>query len=339
MMLPERHRRMIASMVLCRASLSIVILAASACTDPPPETTSDDTATGTATEGPTSSSGPPPGTDDAPPATDDGTADSTGAPPTTDSEGSSGEPTLGCTLAWSSGFEMGFPGEWLDYDNGSWSPDGTMPPGRVSAWTIVDDASGEPVFEGTHAYRGWIEGSAPDSHRAYPGIHTDIPTPMVNTFMVWLDADYDMMAPEEWIHFGTWGNDDIMGSGVWALHTMSVRDRHLEFAHTEPFLGEYIGPEPAPEFPLGQWVRFTVYIHYQGDTGFVQVWQDGVPMLRAEVIQLATYPGMDLRTAHWGMYASGSLDHGTQYNDDIRIWTLDAPLEDLETEPDCWLGT
>ena len=51
------------------------------------------------------------------------------------------------------------------------------------------------------------------------------------------------MAPDaEWIHFGTWGNDDGLGGGVWALHTMSVRDRRLEFAHTDPFLGEYIGP-------------------------------------------------------------------------------------------------
>lgn len=264
---------------------------------------------------------------------DDSTATSDSA-----ESGESGTPTLSCTHQWSSGFEQGFPGEWLDYDGGGWSPDGTMPPDRVSAWTIIDDASGEPIWSGAHAYKGWIEGAAADSHRAYPGIHTNLETPLVNTFWVWLEADYDVMAPGEWIHFGTWGNDDGMGSGQWALHTMSVRDRRLEFAHTDPFPGEYIGPQPQPEFPRGQWVRFTAYIHYEGTEGFVQVWQDGVPMLRASVAQLAANPGTALRTAHWGMYASAETTQGTQYNDDVAIWSLAAPLTDLEAEPDCWLG-
>ncbi len=243
----------------------------------------------------------------------------------------------GCTLAWSSGFENGFPGEWLNYDNGSYSANGTMPAGRVSAWTIIDSGSGEPIYSGEHGYKGWIVAAAAESHRAYPGIHTDIPTPAVNTFMVNLDADYGQMGPSEWIHFGTWGNEDDQGNGVWALHTMSVRDSKLEFAHTNPFSGEYIGPAPRPDFPLRQWIRFTVYIHYEGTTGTVQVWQDGVPMLRAEVSALAADPGTNLTRAHWGMYASAETTQGIQYNDDVRIWTLDQPLTDLDTEPDCYL--
>ena len=241
-----------------------------------------------------------------------------------------------CSLVWESGFENGFPGEWLDYDNGAYSPDGTMPDGRVAAWTIIDQSSGEPVFAGEHSYKGWIVGPDTDSHRAYPVLHTDIETPLVNTFRVYLDVDYDVLG-DEWIHFGTWGNEED-GTGVWALHTMSVRYRLLEFAHTDPFGGEYIGPEPTPEFPLRQWVRFTVYLHYQGDTGFVQVWQDGVPMLRADVAQLADYPGTRLTRAHWGMYAGLTASQGAQYNDEIQIWQLDAPLTDFETEPDCYLA-
>ena len=213
-----------------------------------------------------------------------------------------------------------------------------MPAGRVSAWTIIDESDGEPIFSGDHAYKGWIEGPANESHRAYPGTSSEAETPFVNTFMVWLDVDYDVLA-DEWIHFGTWGNyqaDDQ--SGLWALHTMSVRYRMLEFAHTDPFAGEYIGPEPQPEFPTGQWVRFTVYGHYEGNDGFVQVWQDGVPMLRANVAQLADHPGTWLSYAHWGMYAGASASQGTQYNDDIQVWRLDQPLDDLEAEPDCYLG-
>jgi len=264
-----------------------------------------------------------------------GSAGSGGASGASGASGSGGS-TLGCTLAWSSGFETGFPGdEWLDYDNGAWSADGSMPDGRVSAWTIIDRDSGEPVFSGEHAYKGWIEAADSDSHRAYPVLHTDIATPLVNTFMVYLDLDYDVLG-DEWVHFGTWGNEED-GVGTWALHTMSVRFRELEFAHTNPSSGEYIGPEPQPEFPLGRWVRFTVYIHYEGTTGFVQAWQDGVPMLRAEVSQLADSPGTRLTRAHWGMYAGSTASQGVQYNDDIRIWTLDEPLSDLDTEPDCYL--
>jgi len=238
---------------------------------------------------------------------------------------------------WQSGFERGFPGgEWLDFDSGSFSPKGVMPAGRTSAWTIVHRQSGEPVFAGEYAYKGWVAGPSSDSHRAYPVIHADIPTPLVNTFMVYLDADFRRMAPTDWIHFGTWGNHDPESkTGKWALHTMAVRERKLEFAHVAPFFGEYIGPAKRPDFPLRQWVRFTVYLLYQGKTGLVQVWQDGVPMLRARVSQLAHHPGTRLRTAHWGMYGSGTLDQGIQYNDDILICSLSKPLTDLVVEPRC----
>lgn len=244
---------------------------------------------------------------------------------------------MSAQLAWESGFENGFPGtEWLNYDNGSFAPSGNVPEKRVSAWTIVNRHSGAPVFSGEHSYKGWITGQSPTPHRAYPVIHTDIPTPLVNTFMVYLDADYDRLSSSEWIHFGTWGNHDPeTKTGVWALHTLAVRDRKLELAHVAPFHGAYIGPQPRKDFPLGRWVRLTVYLLYEGNTGMTQVWQDGVPVLRAKVTQLERGPGTRLRTAHWGMYGAGTIDHGIQYNDDIRICALDAPLSDLNTEPMC----
>jgi hypothetical protein len=238
---------------------------------------------------------------------------------------------------WRSGFENGFPGtEWFDYDNGSYSPSGAMPAGRTSAWTIVNRSSGEPVQSGNYAYKGWITGKAQSSHRAYPVVHLDIQTPLINTFMVYLDADYSRMSQTDWIHFGTWGNQDPdTRIGAWALHTMAVRDRKLEFAHVAPFHGTYIGPLPQADFPIGRWVRLTLYILYQGNTGLIQAWQDGVPILRAEVSQLERSPGTRLRTAHWGIYGSGTIDHGVQYNDDISICTLNAPLIDLAPEPAC----
>ncbi len=236
------------------------------------------------------------------------------------------------TLVWHSGFETGFPGEWLDYDSGSWSADGSMPAGRVSAWTIDGlDGSVPPLF-GDHVYKGWIIGSAAESHRAYPVLHCDFPTPVSNTFWVYLEADYAQMSSSAWIHFATWGNGH---PDKWALHTMSVRDSKLEFAHVSPSSGEYIGPTPQPDFPRDRWVRFTAYLEYGVGNGFVQVWQDGVAVMRAEIPSLATYPGTHLQRAHWGMYASGDVAQGVQYNDGIKICTLDEPLVDLTTEPLC----
>lgn len=240
------------------------------------------------------------------------------------------------SLVWESGFENGQgPPEWSAYDNGSWSPDGSMPPGRTSAWTIVDRSSGEPVHEGDHAYRGWIVGSANESHRAYPGISAGpgqhlpatIAAPFVNTFAVWLDLDWSRLAPTDWVHFGTWSNDPD-----WCVHTMSVRDGRLEFAHAVPFSGEWIGPTPRPEFPLRRWVRLTVYVEYDGETGFVQAWQDGVAVLRADLAQCR---GDRLYHAHWGMYANGAVADAVQYNDSFKIWTLDRKLtpEELTSEP------
>jgi hypothetical protein len=227
---------------------------------------------------------------------------------------------------WRSGFETGFPGEeWLDYDNGSWTESGVPNPGFSAAWTIVDSTEWPHVHEGEHAYKGWIFDTSPDgsSHRAYPGIHCDIPSPLVNRFWVWLEADYDAMDTPEWIHFATWGNNPD-----WEVHTMSVRDRRLEMAHLD---WSYIGPEPQPDFPLGRWVRFTAYIHYPpGGDGLVYVWQDGEAVLEGHY---TTRTGQNLMRAHWGMYGSGSLDQGVQYNDDIQIWSLTEPLTDFSEEP------
>jgi len=238
---------------------------------------------------------------------------------------------------WQSGFETGFPGrEWLDLDNGSFLSSDRASTERGAAWRIINRESGEPVYSGNHAYKGWITRFSDQSHRAYPVIHADIPTPVVNTFMAYLDVDYDQMSAKDWIHFGTWGNHDPeTRTGQWALHTMAVRNRKLEFAHVTPFHGEYLGTAAPPDFPLRRWVRFSLYIHYAGDDGMIQVWQDGVPTLRARVSQLADHPGTRLRTAHWGIYASGSIGQGIQYNDDIRICQLSKPLTEFTSEPIC----
>jgi MYXO-CTERM domain-containing protein len=232
----------------------------------------------------------------------------------------SAQPTA--TPFWRSGFEAGFPGEWLDYDNGAFAATGVPNGGFNEAWTIVDRTQFPDVFAGDHAYKGWLLAAQADSHRAYPCIHTDVPSPLVNSFVVWLDIDYGLLTAPEWVHFATWGNNPD-----WAVHTMSVRDRKLEMAH---LTWSYIGPTPQPDFPLRRWVRFTAYLDYAGASGYVRVWQDGVAMLEGTYTSVA---GTSLMRAHWGMYSSGSITQGVQYNDEIQLWTLDGPWTDLDVEP------
>ena len=151
-------------------------------------------------------------------------------------------------------------------------------------------------------------------------LHTDLPTPLANTFYVWLDVDYEKLDPQtDWVHVGTWGNNPD-----WKVHTMSVLDRKLHMAHLQGY--KYTGPTPQPDFPLKQWVRITVYLHYPetGD-GTVCAWQDGVPVMTGKWTQV---DGPNLMRTHWGMYAASSVDHGVQYNDEIQLFSLDAPLAD-----------
>src|SRR5688572_28578507 len=58
-------------------------------------------------------------------------------------------------VVWSSSFESGFPGEWQNYDSGGYSPTGSMPAGRVSAWTIVGAENGVQPRHRSRMYKGW----------------------------------------------------------------------------------------------------------------------------------------------------------------------------------------
>jgi hypothetical protein len=225
------------------------------------------------------------------------------------------------TPAWETGFETGFPGEFLNYDDGSFTASGTPNSGKNEAWTIVDE-SDPLVFAGSHAYKGWPVNSQSESHRCYPSLHVEIESPLVNSFMVYVDVDYDNMTTPEWVHLATWANNPD-----WAVFTLSIRDRKLEMAHLD---WQYIGPTPMPEFPLRRWVRMTAYIHFRGEEAYTRIWQDGVPILEGI---FTDRPGTSLMRAHWGWYSSGSISSGSQYNDSIQIWKLSEPLTDLEEEP------
>ena len=191
--------------------------------------------------------------------------------------------------------------------------------GMTEAWTISE----EKPFQGRFSYKGWIITPKGPSHRAYPCQHLKVEGPVCNSWYVWLDCDYKKMKSGEWIHFATWCNS-TWGPG---LHTMSVVNRGLEMAHCK---WKWVGPSRLRRFPMKQWVRFTYYYNFRpkGD-GTIWIWMNGELVFEAE----KTHSHQYFERAHWGMYGSGSLDHGVQYNDDIQLWRLSGPWPDKDREP------
>ena len=83
----------------------------------------------------------------------------------------------------------------------------------------------------------------------------------------------------------------------------------------------------APAFPMEEWTRVTVYLNYYD--GDMHVWQNG------DKVASASFSRDDPRLCQWhfGLYASGPNHDIVLYEDDIRIYKLNAPLGDLDTEP------
>lgn len=227
------------------------------------------------------------------------------------------------TKYWRSSFENGFPGEWLNYDNGTWTETGVPNPGKDEAWTIVESSEvPEGAIHGDKVYKGWVLNVASESHRAYPCIHCDYASPLVNSWWVYLDTDYANFPSGGWHHFGTWGNNPD-----WDVHTMSVLGNgKLEMAHVDSF--EVLGDN---DMPLRKWVRFTVYVEYApAGKNLIFAWLDSTPVMSAKNIKPG---GSNLMRAHWGLYTSAILFEGIQYNDDIQIWGLSEPWTDFSRVP------
>ncbi len=224
---------------------------------------------------------------------------------------------------WRSSFETGFPGEWLNYDNGAWTEDGTPNPEKNEAWTIVDGSEVPGgAIHGSKVYKGWVLQAQSESHRAYPCIHCDYASPLVNSWWVFLDTDYANFPNGGWHHFATWGNNPD-----WDVHTMSVLGSgNMEMAHVSDF--EIVGDIA---MPLREWVRFTVYIEYApAGNNLVYCWMNDQPCMKATNIKPG---GSNLQRAHWGLYTSGNIFEGVQYNDDVQVWGLTEKWTDFKKVP------
>ena len=231
-------------------------------------------------------------------------------------------------LVWRSGFEKGFPSsEWSRYDNGSFLPSGKPIAGRKAAWAIIGKRSFAKILAGSSSYKGWVIESKKDSktHRAYPGLQTKILSPLVNSFWVYIDVDYENLqrrpgGRSDWISFATYSNDPEWND----VFTLSINQRgilhmhHLNWKHVQ---------KPKP-FPVQRWVRITVYIDF--GSGEVVVWQDGKRVLTGNYDKGSEDA---LRQAHWGMYSNNKVSSGIMFNDEVAIWTLSEPWKSEQEPP------
>ncbi|MFM7382256.1 MAG: hypothetical protein ACKO1W_04260 [Microcystaceae cyanobacterium] len=248
---------------------------------------------------------------------------------------------------WFSGFENGMPGgEWLKYDNGTFSPDGQPDLADSANWTIIDQAEasalGVTPLSGDFVYQSWINQEGTRNHRAYPVLHIDPntnadfndyltspPQPIVNRFYLWLDWNPAEITKTDWLSFLTVGNNPN-----WNVVTFSQKGPNgtLEMAHA---------PWTAPErvaVPEQQWVRFTTYMDFQSNV--IHVWMDGKHIFSMTAGGNLNYQeGVStnqtpyLRRAHWGLYANAGFTGATVYNDAIQLWTVDEAITDPSQEP------
>lgn len=227
----------------------------------------------------------------------------------------------GALPLWRSDFEDPSLREWSYLGAERLARDGKPGPGWNEACAVI----GENVLGGRLSYKGWILAPQENKHRAYPCQHFDAPTPIVNSWYVWLDADAGRFKDWTWIHFATWCNSN-WGPG---LHMLVVRSRELilEILNCD---WKWVGPPESRRFPLRKWVRFTYMGHYApAGSGEFLVRMNG------RLIMEGRNPHRDpvFQRAHWGMYASGEVDNGVPFNDDIKVWRLSAPWPDRNLEP------
>ena len=238
-------------------------------------------------------------------------------------------------LLWSEDFETGDYQRWTSHTyDGDWGND-----------CQSNGFSTEQAVSGTHSHKSVItcsytaEGNV---HRGYGGLQfagdtvvdaytnqgvgIDAPYGVVNTYWSYLQTS-TVFENGTWFSFWTVNDACDWSSDVMTLGLEDASNR-LAAAHYQAQGGgtrTYLnGP---PSFPLGQWVRTTIYINYYDNV--MHVWQDGVEESHMTFDRAAT----TICQWHWGAYASGDNDDVTLYEDDNSIWKLEEPWTDFSVEP------
>jgi hypothetical protein len=248
-----------------------------------------------------------------------------------------GDASANCTkakLLWSEDFETGDYSRWTSktYD-GNWGN-----ACQSNGFSTLHAVSG------THSHRSEIVCTYTESHRGYGGLQfagdsvvpaytntgvgTDAPYGVINTFHSWLDTP-TVFQNGKW--FSPWTVNSDCG---WAdeVMTLGLEDasNKLAAAHYQAGGGTRVFVPNAPAFPVGRWVRVTVYVNYADGT--MHYWQDGAEVAHVTFVR----PKKTICQWHWGMYASADNDNIVLFEDDNSIWKLEEAWTDFKREP--WLG-
>jgi hypothetical protein len=268
-----------------------------------------------------------------------GSSGTGGASGASGSGGSSGGGTAGAggdcfdaTRLWFEDFETGDYSRWTGQDYGNdWK----------NGFCHANGFADTHYLTGSHSHRSEITCVSDESHRGYGGLQFDAdsvlpqytnqgtgieaPNGVVNTYWSWLEVPY-AFENGKWFSFWTVNNDCGWADDVITLGLENASNR-LTPAHIENTGGSVTFEPDAPGFPLGQWVRTTIYINYH--SGEMVVWQNGTKLLEATFSRSDT----DICQWHWGAYASSDNDDVVLYEDDNRIYKLGAPWTDFSKEP------
>lgn len=186
------------------------------------------------------------------------------------------------------------------------------------------DRSAEQVKSGVYSHKGWIyKASAPstplvnNNHRGYPTIQLykladgAFKTPALIEFWVWLDMEFKK---GEWFSFATL---DHTTSDTWDAVLVNLSDEGFVHLMHVPYngQGEYTFQTSTLKFPMQQWVKLTICLHFNSNQGYAKVWQNDELVSSAEVRRGSGF----LTQAHFGLYAPPSLSSGVVYNDDLMI--------------------
>jgi len=196
--------------------------------------------------------------------------------------------------------------------------------------TASHEQSAARAHSGRFSHRGWITGENSPSragvnnnHRGYPTVQLykleggAFSTPARIEFWVWLDME---IARGEWFSFATL---DHTTRDRWDPVLINLSDEGFVHLMHVPRNGQqrHSFQTDTVRFPMREWVKLSVDIHFDRRNGYARVWQNDILVSEAPVRR-----GRGLFTqAHFGLYAPPSISNGVVFNDDLVITELGHP--------------